>query len=138
MEHLLTQKGLANDVYVESCALHPSFLGSPPDRRIQEVAFENGVTLNDHAKLFEAAHFDQFDAIFGVTEDVVEAIRAMAETKEHLSKIYLVTHFSKKHPEQDIADPYYSGARGFEVVWEQVVDACEGIYENLLENQLFN
>lgn len=138
MEYLLTQKGLDKEVYVESCALHPSFLGSPPDRRMQEVAFEHGVALNDHAKLFEVTHFDQFDAIFGVTEDVVEAIRAMAETKGHLSKVYLATHFSKKHLDQDIADPYCSGSRGFEVVWEQVVDACEGIYEKLLENELFN
>lgn len=129
MEHLLEEKGIEG--YVESCGLHTTFLGNPPDRRMQEVAQKHGITLENRAKIFEASYFDQFDAIFCVTHDVLKAVQAMAHTKEHQQKIYLATHFSEKFKGEEIPDPYFGGEKGFENLWEMVEESCQGILKSL-------
>lgn len=125
MEHLLKEKGI--HAYIESCGLHATFLGNPPDRRMQVAGESYGITLHDRAKLFEASFFDQFDAIFCVTEDVRAAVKAMAHTKEHQSKIFIASHFSEKYKDEEIPDPYFGGQKSFKHVWERVEDACKGI-----------
>jgi len=127
LEHLLKEKGIA--AYVESCGLHATFLGNPPDRRMQEVAQKHGVTLQNQAKIFENAFFDQFDAIFCVTADVLSAIRSMAHSPEHHKKILMATHYSKLHCDDPIPDPYFNADDGFENVWTIVEDACKGIID---------
>lgn len=125
MEHLLQKKGIP--AYVESCGLHSTFLGNPPDRRMQAAGRSHGVILHDHAKIFEASFFDQFDAIFCVTKDVYAAVRAMAHTQKDQSKIFIASHFSKQYKGEEIPDPYFGGEKGFEQVWDRVEDACKGI-----------
>lgn len=127
LEHLLREKGIT--AYVESCGLHATFLGNPPDRRMQDVAQKHGVTLQNQAKIFESAFFDQFDAIFCVTADVLSAIRSMAHSPEHHKKILMATHYSKLHCDDPIPDPYFNAADGFENVWTIVDDACRGIID---------
>ncbi|MCP5504511.1 MAG: low molecular weight phosphotyrosine protein phosphatase [Chlamydiales bacterium] len=125
MEHLLKEKGI--HAYIESCGLHATFLGNPPDRKMQVAGESYGITLHDRAKLFEASFFDQFDAIFCVTVDVRAAVKAMAHTKEHQSKIFIASHFSEKYKDEEIPDPYFGGQKSFKHVWERVEDACKGI-----------
>lgn len=128
LEHLLKEKGVK--AYVESCGLHGSFLGSDPDRRMQEVAAKRGIALKNKAKLFEESFFDQFDVIFCVTKDVLSAILAMAHTQEHKNKVHMATHYSHKYKDQSIPDPFFQEGKGFEHVWEMVDDACQGIYNH--------
>lgn len=96
---------------------------------MQEVAQTHGITLNNKAKVFEESFFDQFDAIFCVTQGILEAVQAMAHTKENLDKLFLATHFSKSHKGEDITDPYFGGKDGFEVIWEVMVESCQGIVD---------
>ena len=127
LEHLLKEKGIT--AYVESCGLHATFLGNPPDRRMQEVAQKHGVTLQNQAKIFESAYFDQFDAIFCVTADVLSAIRSMAHSSEHHRKVMMATHYSELYQGDPIPDPYFNASDGFETVWSIVEDACKGILD---------
>jgi len=127
LEHLLKERGIT--AYVESCGLHATFLGNPPDRRMQEVAHKHGVTLQNQAKIFESAYFDQFDAIFCVTAEVLSSIRSMAHSSEHHRKVLMATHYSKLHPDDPIPDPYFNASDGFETVWSIVEDACKGILD---------
>lgn len=129
MEHLFEEKGIQG--YIESCGLHATFLGNPPDRRMQEGATKRGITLENRAKVFEATYFDQFDAIFCVTNDVLNAVKAMAHTQEHQQKIYLATAFSEKFKGEEIPDPYFGGDKGFEYAWEMIEESCQGILKAL-------
>lgn len=129
MEHLFQTKGI--EAYVESCGLHATFLGSPPDRRMQEGAAKRGIVLENRAKIFEATYFDQFDAIFCVTEDVLKGVKAMAHTQKNQQKIYLATAFSEKFKGEEIPDPYFGGEKGFDHAWEMIEDSCQGILESL-------
>ena len=128
LEHLLKKKDIA--AYVESCGLQATFLGNSPDRRMQDVAEKHGVALENKAKIFEMSYFDQFDAIFCVTEEVLNAVQHMAHTSVHRQKVYLATHFSKLYKDEPIPDPYYNGDEGFKYVWSIIEDSCQGILDH--------
>lgn len=129
MEHLLKEKGIRADV--ESCGLHATFLGSPPDRRMVEGANKRGITLNNRAKMFKTYYFDRFDAIFCVTHDVLKAIQSMAHTSAHQKKIYLATAFSEKFKGEEMPDPYFGREKGFDLAWEMIEESCQGILKAL-------
>ena len=97
---------------------------------MQKVANTRGLTLENQAKVFEESYFDQFDAIFCVTREILEAVQSMAHGQKNLDKLCLATHFSKKHQNQDIPDPYFSGPHGFEMIWEIMEDSCQGIIDH--------
>lgn len=132
MGFLVKEKNLEDRVYVDSCGLYATFLGSQPDGRMKEVAHSKGIHLDHQAKLFQSTYFEMFDAIFGVTGEVVAHLRSLAQTKEALSKIYHVTDFSVLYRGRDIPDPYYLGKDGFEKAWEMIEDVCQGIFEHFI------
>lgn len=98
---------------------------------MQEGATKRGITLENRAKVFEATYFDQFDAIFCVTNDVLNAVKAMAHIQEHQQKIYLATTFSDKFKREEIPVPYFGGDKGFEHAWEMIEESCQGILKGL-------
>ncbi len=96
---------------------------------MQEVAQKHGVILQNQAKIFENAYFDQFDVIFCVTADALSAIRSMAHSSEHHKKVLMATHYSELYPDNPIPDPYFKDSDGFETVWSMIEDACKGIID---------
>lgn len=133
LNHLAQQKGVGDQVYIDSCGLHSSFLGSAPDTRMQRVAKERGIIFTHQAKMFEPAFFETYQAIFGVTEEIVSHLRSLAHTPEEQAKIYHATAFSQNHKGMDIPDPYYLGAQGFDKIWDIIEDACNGIFKQFIQ-----
>ena len=133
LNHLAEQQGVSDQVYIDSCALHSSFVGSAPDARMQRVAKEKGVLFTHQAKVFQPAFFETFEAIFGVTDEIVSHLRALAHTLEERAKIYHAMAFSQNFKDKDIPDPYYLGAQGFDKVWEMIEDGCKGIYKQFIQ-----
>jgi len=41
--------------------------------------------------------------------------------------LFHLSHFSEKHKDEEIPDPYFGGEKSFEHVWDRVADACQGI-----------
>lgn len=58
-------------------------------------------------------------------------IKLMAQSKEEASKVHFVTDFSRQYRNQDIPDPYLGFGWGYHHVMNRVVDAYEGIYQEL-------
>jgi len=133
MNHLAYQKGMNNQLYVDSCGLYANFLGASPDQRMQAVAKQKGILFDHQAKIFEPAFFETFQAIFGVTEEVISHLHSFAHTKEEKAKVYLATAFSQNYKGKDIPDPYYLGTQGFEKIWDMIEDSCEGIFNHFVK-----
>lgn len=134
MNHLINERRLGEKVYVDSCGLTASFLGSAPDQRMKQVGKQKGILFDHQAKVFESTFFETFDAIFGVTKDINTHLQSLAYTNEARAKIHLATDFSQKYKGDDIPDPYYLGDQGFEKIWEMIEDSCLGIYDHFIEN----
>ncbi len=100
---------------------------------MQAVAKSHGVEIHTTAKPLQSAYFDQFDFIFGVTQDIVDELKMLANDFGSKTNVHLATEYSEKYPKQDIRDPYSCGEKGFEVVWDQITDSCLGIYQHLFK-----
>jgi protein-tyrosine phosphatase len=98
-----------------------------PDHRAQKAGIARGysfegikarkVTLND---------FTDFDLILAMDDENVQELnkRAPAELKY---KIQLMLDFAKDHEEEQVPDPYYGGAKGFDYVLDLVEAASDGL-----------
>lgn len=135
LNHLLIEKGSVKEAYIDSCGLHPTFIGAPPNQQMQVVAKERGVSLHHRAKLFEIPFFDSFDLIFGVTHGINSHLQSLSPSKEAVEKIHLVTEYSQNYMGIDMPDPYDLGIEGFRKVWDMIEDCCRGIYKRFLSEE---
>lgn len=120
----------ANDRYeIDSAGLIGYHAGELADSRMRAHAAKRGYQLTHRSRPVLKEDFDRFDYIVGMDDQNIRGLRQLAETPEHIGKIYRMTDFCKRMPDTEVPDPYYGGASGFEHVIDLLEDACEGLYE---------
>ena len=128
--HMAEQAGLAEFVEVDSAGTHAYHVNEPPDRRAQAAAQRRGVSMADiRARRVQAEDFERFDHIIAMDRDNLALLTEWADIQHH-GKISLFLEFSSGH-EDEVPDPYYGGAAGFERVLDLVEDASRGLLETL-------
>ena len=128
--HLLEKAGVADEFNIDSAGTHAYHVNEPPDRRAQAAAARRGFTMSHlRARRVEADDFEKFDHIIAMDLDNVAALRDLAEEQHH-RKIRLFLDFSPGD-EQEVPDPYYGGAAGFERVLDLIEDASQGLLTTL-------
>ena len=137
-EALLRQKTLdaSLDVGIDSAGFESSNVGDPPDYRTQQNALCNGLDVSYlRARLFRTDDFDHFDKIYIMDHNNMQMIRRFARNADDLRKVDYI--MNAVYPGKDfcVADPYYSGERSFQQVFEQLDQACENICNKLKNNQ---
>lgn len=131
LQHLAAQRGLAAELFVDSCGIGWFHLGETPDRRTFEAAKKRGILIDHRAQQFQEGFFEAFDLILAVNPDIREQLLAHPGGLEHRHKIQLATDYSARFRSQSIPDPYYMSPSGFDEIMDIVVDACEGILKSL-------
>lgn len=131
LRHLAAKKGLADQLYIDSCGMGWAHLGEHPDRRTFEAAKKHGILIDHRAQQFQDHFFDAFDLILAVNHDIIEQLKLRTNNPAHLAKIHLATDYSKKHKGEDIPDPYYMSPSGFDDVMKIVLDCSEGLIDHL-------
>ena len=96
---------------------------------MRQHAARRGYTLTHRSRPVTKEDFSKFDYIIGMDDQNIRGLRQLAETPENIGKIYRMTDFCKRMPDNEVPDPYYGGDSGFEHVIDLLEDACEGLYE---------
>ncbi|NGX37945.1 MAG: Low molecular weight protein-tyrosine-phosphatase YfkJ [Chlamydiae bacterium] len=135
LRDLIEQKGLKDQIQVDSCALNPWFLTSKADLLMIKTAQKRGITITSRAKLFSNAYFDKFSYIFAVDKSLLEVLKSMAPSKKEAEKVHLATEFSDRFLNEDIPDPYRGEKDGFELTMDIVENVSFGIMR-FLETQI--
>lgn len=130
-KHLIEAKGKSNQYFIDSAGTSAYHVGDNADARMSSHARKRGIDLTSVSRQFEQEDFDQFDYIVGMDEENMQAMKYLAKNKEDLSKLYLMTDFSKNYNYNHVPDPYYGGGEGFELVLDLLEDAGEGFYSFL-------
>ena len=133
LQKLVNDKGLTDRVFIDSCAVCPSFLGAPADPRIVAAAHKRGVHIDHKAKIFEQAFFKVFEYIFVVNHEALKKLQDLAQTDEEKAKIHLVTEFSTLYKDQEITDPYFDGDAEFEKIMNISEEIAQGILTKVLK-----
>jgi len=131
---LVKEKGLSDQIFVDSCGVHSLFLNSKADPMIVEAAAKRGIKIESRAKLMKEENFKNFDYIFVVDNFLLEMLKSLALTKKMAEKVHLATEFSKQFSNKEIPDPYQGPEEAFTKTLDMAEDACIGILKYLERN----
>ena len=133
--HFVSEAGLAAYIDTDSAGTHAYHVGELPDRRARSAAERRGVSLDEiRARRVRSEDFERFDYVIAMDRDNLAMLIDQSEP-EHHEKIRLFLEFTDGH-EDEVPDPYYGGAAGFERVLDMVEDASKGLLEVLRERHL--
>jgi len=124
---LIERAGLTDRVELDSAGTHGYHIGAPPDRRAQKAAAGRGYDLSPlRGRQVHDFDFVRFDHILAMDRDNL-ALLLQAAPAQYRHKIRLFLEYADNFPEDEVPDPYYGGADGFERVLDMVEDAVQGL-----------
>ncbi|MFA7387561.1 MAG: low molecular weight protein-tyrosine-phosphatase [Thiohalobacteraceae bacterium] len=130
-EAVLQREGLAGRVQVDSAGTQAWHVGKPPDARAQQAALRRGVDLSgQRARRVRPEDFLEYDYILAMDRSNYEDLRAECHP-DYEERIQLFLEFSSASGPEDVPDPYYGGAQGFEQVLDLIEAAAEGLLADI-------
>ncbi len=127
--HKMKVKGLA--LKVDSAGTLGAHAKEKPDHRAQKAGVARGYSFDGiKARKVTAKDFHDFDLILAMDHDNIEELRKVAPPATQ-DKIHLMLDFAVELEEEQVPDPYYGGARGFDYVLDLVEAASDGLLEKI-------
>ncbi len=144
MRSLVAQAGLTERVTLDSAGTGSWHVGDPPDARASAAARARGIELTGAARQVRASDFQDFDLLLAMDSANLEQLRSLAPDDRARAKVHLLREFDPASSggsvgggggsDLDVPDPYYGGAGGFDQVLDVVPAACEGLLDELGDN----
>lgn len=128
---LAERNGTASAFEFDSAGTHGYHIGSAPDARTCKAAARRGYDLSGlRARQVNDFDFVRFDLILGMDRHNLDLLkRACPEAAKH--KLGLFLDYAAEVDEDEVPDPYYGGAEGFENVLDLVEAAATGLLSTL-------
>ncbi len=128
--HVVNQAGLGDRVFVDSAGTHAYHVGEPADRRARAAAERRGISLDGiSARRVQDSDFEQFHYVLAMDHLNLRMLCDQAGD-EYQERLGLFLDFAAGD-EEEVPDPYYGGAAGFERVLDLVEEASRGLLETL-------
>jgi protein-tyrosine phosphatase len=125
------EAGLEEAVHIDSAGTHDYHVGRSPDPRAQEAASGRGYDLSGLVgRQVSQRDFAGFDHILAMDRDNLHNLLRICPA-EHRDKVRLFLSHSERFTGQEVPDPYYGGAQGFEQVLDMVEDAARGLLREI-------
>jgi protein-tyrosine phosphatase len=128
---LVDKAGLAESFEIESAGTGGWHVGEPPDSRATMVASRYGVTLDSRAQQVTESDLARFDYVIAMDRDNHAVLERMIASSNAQPELHLLREFDPAGDGNEVPDPYYGGASGFETVYEMVHRSCEGLLEHI-------
>ncbi len=127
--HKMQAKGLA--LKIDSAGTVGAHAKQKPDHRAQKAGVARGYSFAGmKARKVTVQDFTDFDLILAMDYDNIEALKKVAPPAMQ-DKIKLMLDFATEHEEDQVPDPYYGGARGFDYVLDLVEAASDGLLDKM-------
>lgn len=125
---LAATAGLQGRVEFDSAGTHGYHVGEAPDPRTCEAAARRGYDLSaQRARRLVAEDFERFDLLLAMDRGHLEIMRRVCPPSRR-GRLGLFMQQAGSSAAQEVADPYYGGAEGF----DHVLDCCEQAVRGLL------
>lgn len=119
------------EAVIDSAGTGAWHVGNPPDRRSIAKAAENGIAIGDYrARQAVVEDFDRFTHIFAMDEKNLADLQVLRPSRARAELALLMDCVPGREGEE-IADPYYGGADGFEASWRDVSVAASAFFERI-------
>lgn len=129
--HMVDAAGLSERFDIDSAGTGAWHVGERPDARAAMVAEQHGVSLECRARQLTEGDLQRFDYVIAMDRDNLENIRRMAGATGSEAEVLLLRDFDPEGEGDEVPDPYYGGASGFETVYEMVQRSCANLLERL-------
>lgn len=136
MNHLIEKAGLSDTIICDSAGTSAYHIGSAPDTRMSVAATKKGLKLMGHARRFQASDFERFDLILAMDRENYRDIIYYDGEGKYQDKVKMMCSFATKHSDREVPDPYYGGEAGFDYVIDLLLDACAGLLDYIVKNEL--
>jgi protein-tyrosine phosphatase len=136
MNHLIAQANLSDRIVCDSAGTGGYHIGRPPDRRMVAAAKARGMTFIGEARQFQKADFEKFDLILAMDRENYRDILYLDPAGKYRDKVRMMCDFCTHHDLKEVPDPYYGGTEGFNQVIDLLFDACDGLLQEVVGNQL--
>ncbi len=129
LAHIIKEKNLEDQFIVDSAGTSAYHAGEPADKRMREHAFRRGYLLSSISRGFRASDFENFDLILAMDKSNYKNILKLDPAGKYRTKVELFCDYcSAEYASlEEVPDPYYGGARGFEEVLDIVENGVAGI-----------
>ncbi len=128
------QRAPGLDVHFDSAGTHGYHLGAPPDRRAIEAARRRGIDLSQlRARLVEDEDFASFDLLLVMDRSNAQLLLERA-APAYRARVRLVMQYAADAYREEVPDPYYGDAPGFEEVLDLLERAADGFVTELLQS----
>lgn len=127
----LADRGIAEQVHVDSAGLGSWHLGNPPDRRMRAAAADDGLHLDGSARQVHPAELADWDLIVAMDRRNLAELQAMAPTNDVAARMKLLRDFDPDADHPEVPDPYYGGPSGFADVVRICRSAAEGLADEI-------
>jgi len=128
---LVEAEGLSDRITMDSAGTAAYHIGEPPDRRSQATALKRGVDMSHQkARRVDPGDFQEFDYLLAMDQDNHRNLLAICPSGlEH--KVRLMLDFAEAVEERNVPDPYYTGGDGFEIVFDLIDNAAQGLLADI-------
>jgi len=115
---------------IDSAGTGDWHVGSPPDRRTIAAARQRGYELGAlRARQVTAQDFHDFDLLLAMDRQNLAALQQLRPVGG-MAEVKLFLEYAECAAVDEVPDPYYGGAEGF----EEVLDLCEAASRGLLNS----
>jgi protein-tyrosine phosphatase len=135
MRRLARERGLEDRIRIASAGTHDYHVGEPPDPRTVKHASKRGYDLSgQRAAQVSKEDFEAFDYILAMDRGHLRILKQMQPPGAR-AKVGLFLEASGKWKGEDVPDPYYGAAAGFDLVLDMVEEAA-GRWLDRIEGEL--
>ena len=125
------ERGLINQLEIDSAGTSNWHIGKPPDRRAIEAAAERGLDISQlrgrQANGFDMAYYDYIIAMD--QQNYADLAYLAGEVDAH--KIHLFLDYANGTELSEVPDPYFGVAGGFSYVYQLIEQAANGLLDEI-------
>lgn len=125
--HVCQQQGTDKRYYIDSAGTAAYHVGASPDSRMQAAARNRGIELGDlRGRQAMADDFHEFDVIVAMDASNKANLQRIRPANAKAKLVMMLDYGNSGL--QEVPDPYYGGADGFEQVLDLLEDACQDFH----------
>ena len=129
---MVDQRRVSSTYRVDSAGIGNWHDGELADPRMRRTALRHNIKLDGRARQFKIEDFDRFDLVVAMDRRNRDDLLRLARTESDRHKIHLMREYDIEAAGNfDVPDPYYSGSRGFENVYQIVRRASQTLLHSL-------
>jgi len=131
--HVADGEGVAHLFEIDSAGMGDWHAGQVPDARAQGAALNRGIDISGQsARKVELEDFDAFDLVLAMdASNLAELTELAPHAARH--KIRRFLDFAPHMGVEDVPDPYFGGAEGFDHALDLIEAAARGLLADRLK-----